>query len=213
MVRKKLFIFDLDGTLVDAYKAIQDSLNFTRAQFDCPPVSYREVKRKVGRGDKVFIHTFFPRDNIQKALSIYRRHHKKSLLKFSRALPWAKRLLYSLKRRKKLIAVASNRPQLYTNIIVKRLDMLKHIDYVLCADKARSHKPDPRILYTVLKKFNVSKEESVFIGDMDVDMETARRARIDAVFTKGGSSTLQEIKKYKNKKVISSLREILDLYV
>jgi phosphoglycolate phosphatase-like HAD superfamily hydrolase len=47
---------------------------------------------------------------------------------------------------------------------------------------------------------------------MDIDLETAKRASIDAVYVKGGSSTLKEIKKYKNKKIISDLREIIKLY-
>jgi phosphoglycolate phosphatase-like HAD superfamily hydrolase len=45
---------------------------------------------------------------------------------------------------------------------------------------------------------------------MDIDLETARRAKIDAVFVKGGSSKLSDVKKYKEKIVINSLKELYE---
>lgn len=212
MIKKKLFIFDLDGTLADAYKAIEKSLNFTLQNLGLKKVSYEEAKRKVGRGDKVFMETFFPANAISKALLMYRAHHKKALKIHSKLRPYAKELLRTLKHKHKLIAIASNRPSVYTNLILKSLGIKKYFDIVLCADEIKSNKPDPKILKVILRKLKVKKSDAVFVGDMDIDLETAKRAKIDVVFIKGGSSHLRSVRKYKNKKVITSLKEILDLY-
>jgi len=209
MVFKRLFIFDLDGTLADAYGAIEKSINFTLKRLGLPSVAYQEVKRRVGKGDRLFMKSFFPAKDMEKALKLYRPHHAKALLKYTRLRPYAKKLLYTLKREKKLLAIASNRPYYYTNIILKSLGIRKYFDVVLCADQISSLKPDPKILYTIIKKLGVSKEKTVYTGDMDIDMETAMRAKIDAVFITGGSSTLNAVKKYKNKKVIHSLARIM----
>jgi phosphoglycolate phosphatase len=212
MIEKKLFIFDLDGTLADAYKAIEKSLNFTLQNLGLKKVSFDEAKRKVGRGDKAFMETFFPGSSQKKALLIYRAHHKKALKSYSKLRPYAKELLRNLKRKDKLTAIASNRPSVYTNLILRALGIKKYFDFVLCADDIKSNKPNPKILKVILKKFKVKRSEAVFVGDMDIDLETAKRAKIDVVFIKGGSSHLHAVREYKNKKVINSLKEILHLY-
>jgi HAD superfamily hydrolase (TIGR01549 family) len=208
---KKLFIFDLDGTIADAYTAIWKSLNFTRKKFKLKPISYNEVKRKVGRGDRLFMEVFFPKDMMERALIIYKKHHKKSLARYSKQKKNARKVLNILNKRSKLLAIASNRPYYFTVIILKSLDMKKYFDIVACADRVRSIKPKPGILYYVLRKLRVKKQDAVFVGDMDIDMETAERAGMDAIFITGGSSSLSAVKKYKNKKVIRSLEEILKL--
>ncbi|MFA6281050.1 MAG: HAD family hydrolase [Candidatus Omnitrophota bacterium] len=212
MSNKKLFIFDLDGTLADAYRAIEKSLNFTLQNLGLRRVTFEEAKRKVGRGDKAFMETFFPESAISKALLIYRAHHKKALKSHSKLRPYAKELLRGLKRKHKIIAIASNRPSFYTNLILKSLGIKRYFDFVLCADEIKSNKPNPKILNVILKKFKVRKSDAVFVGDMDIDLETAKRAKMDVVFIEGGSSHLRAVRKYKNKKVISSLKEILSLY-
>ena len=203
---KKLFIFDLDGTLTDAYRAIEKSLNFTRFKLDYEPVSFDTVKKNIGNGDKNFVAAFFPKHNVDTALAIYRAHHKKSLKKYAKMKPYARMLLYNLKRKKKLVALATNRPSYYTNIVLTFLRVKKYFDYILCADQIKSLKPNPKILYMILKKLKIKKQETVYSGDMNVDMETAHKAGIDAVFIAGGSSTVKEVSKYKNKKTVYSLR-------
>ena len=212
MVEKKLFVFDLDGTLADAYRAIEKSLNFTRNKIGLPKVSYKEAKSKVGRGDRIFMETFFPPEKIEQALGTYRRHHEEALKEHSKLKPYARQMLMRLKRKGKLTAIASNRPSYFTNLILTTLDIKKYFDMVLCADEIKSNKPNPKILNVLMKKLNVARKETVFVGDMDIDLETAKRARISAVFVKGGSSSIAATAKYKNKKIISSLKEILRLY-
>lgn len=204
---KQLYIFDLDGTLVDAYKAIEQSLNFTLNKLGYKTVSFQKVKKTVGKGDKLFMKSFFDKKDIDTALKIYRRHHRKSVRIFTRLKPYAKLLLSSLKRKNKIIAIASNRPIVFTNIILKALGIRKYFDYVLCADQIHSLKPNPKILTLIVKRFKVKKEQTVYAGDMQIDLETAKRAKIDAIFVTGGSSSIKEVKGYK-KKIVHSLKEI-----
>jgi len=211
MEMKKLFIFDLDGTLADAYRAIEKSMNFTLKKLGRREITYREIKSKVGRGDKLFMKLFFPGERVDRVLKIYRLHHAKALLKYVRSRLYAKILLHTLKRKGKLLAIASNRPYYFTSIILKKLGIRKYFDIVLCADQINSMKPNPKILYIIIKRLGVDKKDAVYIGDMDIDMETAKRAKVDAIFITGGSSTLNAVAKYKNKKTIKSLKEILKL--
>lgn len=212
MIKKRLYIFDLDGTLADAYRAIEKSLNFTLDKLRLTKVTYKEAKSKVGKGDRIFMETFFPAQSLEKALKIYRAHHKVALKSYSRLRPHAKELLRRLKRKRKITAIASNRPSYFTNLILKSLGIKRYFDAVLCADEIKSNKPNPKILNILMKKFKVAKKETVFIGDMDIDLETAKRANVDSIFVKGGSSQPKVAGKYKNAKVISSLKQIVALY-
>ncbi|MBN3040931.1 MAG: HAD family hydrolase [Candidatus Omnitrophica bacterium] len=211
MKRKQLFIFDVDGTLVNSYRAIEKSLNYTRRQFGYSSITSEKVKKSVGRGDKPFVGLFFPQVHVEEALKMYRKHHEKALIRYSCLYPRTKQLLSSLKKRKKILAIASNRPAYFTNLLIKSLDIKKYFNAVYCADKIKSLKPDPKIIEIILKRFCKKRKEAVYIGDMDIDMETAKRAKVDAVFKKGGSSSLISVKKYK-KRVIKDLTELLFFY-
>lgn len=206
---KKLFIFDLDGTLADAYTAIEKSLNFTLKKIGLAPVTYEKVKKTVGMGDRIFMESFFPEKDIEKALKIYRAHHRKALLRYVKLKPFAKKLLYVLKRRNRFLAIASNRPDYFTNIILKKLGIKKYFDIVLCADRINSLKPDPKILNIIVRKSGFQKQEAVYVGDMVIDAETAKRAGVDFIFITGGSSKIQEISKYDIKGIVYSLNGIL----
>ncbi len=161
LTEKKLFIFDLDGTLTDAYRAIEKSLNFTRLKMGEEPVPFDVVKKNIGNGDRNFIAVFFPKHSVDNALAIYRAHHKGSLEKYAKMKPYARMLLYNLKRKKKLVALATNRPSYYTNIVLSCLKVKKYFDCVMCADEIKSLKPNPKILHLILKKLEIKKQEAV----------------------------------------------------
>ena len=128
----KLVIFDLDGTILDAYKAIQESLNFTLRSLGHPPVGAAGVRRAVGYGDINFIQRFVKEEEAENALKIYREHHKTALLKYSRTKPQARKILGYLKKRGYKLAVASNRPRKFSNILLRHLGLKKYFKVVLC---------------------------------------------------------------------------------
>lgn len=201
----KLVIFDLDGTLVDAYEAIIKSMHFTLNKTGYPPAASKRICRAVGWGDKKLLAAFIKEEDLDAALTIYRAHHRGSLKKYSQLLPFTKRVLEYLSRRGVRIAIASNRPTVFTHILVGHLKIKKYFDYILCADKLSEGKPYPEILFKIMKRLKAKASETVFVGDMAVDVQTAHNANVKAIAVLTGSSALAEIKKAKPFIIIKSL--------
>ncbi|MCX5711898.1 MAG: HAD family hydrolase, partial [Candidatus Omnitrophica bacterium] len=147
----KLVIFDLDGTLVDAYKAIAESVNFSLVSLGYQPKGVLDIKRSVGWGEAGLFLPQVAKKDLTKIIDIYRKHHKGSLLRFSRVLPGTLKVLQYLKKKKYKLAIASNRPTKYSRIILQTLGLKKYFDHVLCADKLEHIKPHPQILRTIMK--------------------------------------------------------------
>ena len=75
----KLVIFDLDGTLVNAYPAVSQSVNYTLNALGFPSRSHFEIKRSVGGGDRKLMVHFVGEKLADDAIKIYRPHHTKAL--------------------------------------------------------------------------------------------------------------------------------------
>ena len=189
----RLVIFDLDGTLVNAYRAVADSVNYTMAQLGLAKKSTALIRRKVGWGDTKLIREFAGEELFEKAIRIYRRHHKEALGKGTRLLAGAAGVLKFLKQKDIKTAIATNRPSRFTRIILKELDLSSHFQHILCADKIAHGKPHPMILREVLKKFSLRPSEACYVGDMIIDVQAGRRAGVRTVAVPTGSSTREEL--------------------
>jgi 2-phosphoglycolate phosphatase len=206
-----LVIFDLDGTIVDAYRAIYRSMNFTLRQMGCPRQDERIIRRAVGWGDRNLLKPFVKKSDLERALAIYRLHHVKSLLSGTRLFPGVRGLLKSLKKRGYKLAVATNRPTQFSLIILKHCAIRNYFDFVLCGDKLKKGKPDPEILRLIMEKLGVAPERTVYVGDMFIDVQTALRAGVHAVAVTTGSSTREELRREKPEAILPGVRSLLKL--
>lgn len=199
----KLIIFDLDGTLIDAYGAIGSSFNYVMRRLGLKAQTKNTVRRLVGWGDINLLKPYVAKKDLSMALSLYRADHKISLLKQSYLYPGVRKLLQLFKARGYRLAVASNRPSKFSRILLKHLKILAFFDFVLCADQAAHPKPHPDMLLEIIKRFALKKSEALYVGDMVIDALAGRRGKIKTVIVTSGSSDKDEIKAVKPFKIIS----------
>lgn len=208
----RLVIFDLDGTLVNAYPAIINSLNYAVKKLGYPLQKAAVIRRAVGWGDKNLLKPFIKERDLAKALFLYRRRHQRDLVLSSRLFPETLRVLTHLKNKGYKLAVASNRPTRFCWILIRHLHLDRYLDCVLCADKLKHSKPHPEILHKIMSKFKVKPSQTVFVGDMFIDAQTGRRAKVKTIMLPTGSSTKKELKREKPHYIIprlTALRKLL----
>jgi phosphoglycolate phosphatase len=207
----KLIIFDLDGTLVDAYGAIIQSFNYTMDRLNYPAQKAGVIRRAVGWGDENLLRPFVAEKDLPRALSIYRSHHKQALLRKSRLFPRVHRVLAYLKKKGYSLAVASNRPTRFSWILIRHLKLKKYFAYIVCADRLNHLKPRPYLLNNIMQKFKLKPAQAAYIGDMVIDAQAGEAAKVKTIIVSTGSSSRREIKREGPYRIIGKISEVLKI--
>jgi len=206
-MKKKLSIFDFDGTLVDAYDSIYKTINFISEKLNYKKFEYEEVKRAVGKGDLQLVKTLF-KDKYKIAHSLYRENYLNFLENNVKVIDGVVDFLVELKKRNIKIAGATNRAKfsLEKLLIITKLE--RYFDIVLCADDVSKPKPNPEIILKIINHFKFEKKEVFFVGDMDIDYETGKNAGIDTYIVLTGSSKKEDFEKYGSPLIFNNINEI-----
>jgi len=202
-------IFDFDGTLADSYAAIAASVNHVRHYHDLPPLSVAEVKRHVGRGpDYLLQHTVGSAD-VAADVVRYRAHHPSVMFAHTQLLPGAAEALAAVRHTGRRAAVCSNKPRLFTCRLLEHLQIAAYIDVVIGPEDAALPKPAPEMLLLAMTRLGAPADQTLYIGDMTVDIQTARGAGVQVWVVPTGSDTLEVLQQAHPDRVLSDLRELV----
>jgi len=208
--RVRGIVFDLDGTLVDSYSAIADSLNHARAGFDMPAVPEEHVRRQVGRGLEALIADLVGHDRVLEGVRLFRERYAVVYASMTHALPGVVQTLETLAARGYPMTVASNKPARFGKAIVDALGLSTFLLGVHGPDTVGSTKPDPAMLHRCLEDMQTGVRSTVYVGDMVLDVETAACAGVPVILVDGGSSAESDLRAT-GQRCIAGLPELLDL--
>jgi phosphoglycolate phosphatase len=205
----RLLIFDLDGTLVDSYEAIQDALSHAMAALGFPPWPPEETKRRVGRGLDILMEEAVGAQNVREGVRLFRDRYPKVFLDKTRVLPGVREAVPVLKGRGKTLAVATNKPSDFSRSILDHLGLGRHFDLVLGPLDVPRPKPHPDMLNRILADLKFRPDETLYIGDMALDAESAANAGLACLLLATGGSTRAELEAT-GRPVLGSFDRILD---
>jgi phosphoglycolate phosphatase len=191
----RAIVFDLDGTLIDSYGPIATSLNHARARFALPPLAVEVVRSHVGRGLETLIAEQVGADRVSAGVRLFRERYAEVFAGGTFALPGVPETLPVLRSNGFRMAVASNKPARFSVAILERLELLECFRCVLGPDLVGSPKPDPGMLRGCMDRMAVRSEETVYVGDMVLDVETAACAGVSVLLVPGGSSSPEELER------------------
>jgi len=186
-------VFDLDGTLVDSYAAISESLNHARAGFGMPAAPEEHVRSHVGRGLEALIADLVGPDRIVEGVRMFRERYAAVYASKTFLLTGVVSTLETLSERGYPMSVASNKPARFGRAIADALGLSAYLVSVHGPDTVGSTKPDPAMLRRCLEDMQVTVPSAIYVGDMVLDVETAARAGVPVILVGGGSSTAREL--------------------
>jgi phosphoglycolate phosphatase len=207
----RVVLFDFDGTLGDSYPAIAASVNHVRARQGLPPLPEPEVRRHVGRGPAYLLEHTVPAGSIETNVAAYRAHHPSVLRGGTRLLPGAAESLRALHERGLRLGICSNKPVAFTRELIEYLGIAAYLDVVLGPEDVPQPKPAPDMLRAAMARLNVAVEETLYIGDMVVDIQTARAAGVSVWVVPTGSDETAALQQARPDRLLRDLDELRDI--
>ena len=202
-------LFDLDGTLADSYAAIASSVNHVRAERGMPALSIDEVKRHVGRGPEYLLTHTAPDGRLADDLACYRAHHPSVMLSMTRLLPGAALLLAALHRLGKKIGLCSNKPRAFSQQLLQHFEVSAYFDVVLGPEDVPLPKPAPDMLLRAIQRLGLPSEQTLYVGDMTIDIQTARSAGVHVWAVATGSEDRRALEDAKPDRLLADLQEMV----
>ena len=194
---KKLIIFDLDGTLLDTLADLQSSVNFSLTKYGFPLKSREEVRQAIGNGVAKLMERCIPNGlanpRYSDCFADFKKHYSQHYDDGTFPYEGMPEVVKSLKKLGYKTAVATNKiDRLAHELIDKHFPNC--FDYVLGDIDGVPKKPNSDMIINILHYFSLDKEDAIYIGDTNVDEETAINSGLDYVLVSYGYRTPEEIK-------------------
>ncbi|WP_258315508.1 HAD family hydrolase [Aliarcobacter cryaerophilus] len=211
---KKTVIFDLDGTLLDSIEDIASSMNKVLESLQLPTHKIEDYKHFVGGGVDILV---------ENALNNQSKEIKDEVIKrfkieydgklHSKTLPYDRiyELLDELKKLDINLAVLSNKPHEFTVSYVNHFFKNYNFKEIHGQKKDVPKKPDPKAALDIVKCLDSSCENTYFIGDTKIDMQTAKSANMTAIGVLWGFRDEKELRDFGADFIVSNPLEILKI--
>jgi 2-phosphoglycolate phosphatase len=180
-------LFDFDGTLADSYTAITASVNHVRALHHLPPLPENDVRCHVGYGPGHLLEATVGVGSPVENAAAYRSHHPSVLREGTRLLAGAENVLRLLRESGIRTGICSNKPVAFTRELSRCLGIADLLEIVLGPEDVARPKPAPDMLLEAMHRLKLPAADILYVGDMVVDVQTARGAGIAVWIVPTGS--------------------------
>lgn len=178
----KTVIFDLDGTLLNTLLDLKESTNFALRQFGYPERTLDEIRYFVGDGVRKLIERAVPENcqNIDECLAVFKKHYEENMYNNTASYNSIEMILRKLRAQGVKIGVVSNKFDMAVKeLCQKYFDGL--IDIAIGQGGEILPKPSPFGVFKAMKELDADKSSTVYVGDSEVDVQTAQNAGIPCI--------------------------------
>lgn len=180
--RLRLFVFDLDGTLIDSKLDLILSVNATREEFGLTRLPEERISGFIGDGARTLIERALEedanKDRVEEALWFFIRYYSEHALDHTTTYPGVVEGLDRLSSDGNVLTILTNKPARVSREILERMNLAKHFRVIYGGNSFETKKPGPEGLLRTLEEFSANPEETLLVGDSPVDIETARNAGV-----------------------------------
>lgn len=207
------YIFDMDGTILNTIEDLTDATNYAMKAMGYPIHTSDEVKGFVGNGIRKLIERAVPAGTDETGIikthefftEYYKAHCQDKTVPYDGIIE----LLQELKKRGKKLAVVSNKAHYAVKELADNM-FLGLFDVALGEKDGVNKKPARDMVDIVLSELNESTENAVYIGDTDVDFNTAKNSEMDCILVTWGFRGEEFLAQFPAKYTVDKPEEILD---
>jgi len=186
-------VFDLDGTLIDGYRGIAHALEFAMKELGVTPLSLEQVRGMVGRGLEKLLEEAVGSELAPRGVFLFRERYAEIVDEETILLPDVPDVLDRLAQAGHVMAVASNKPARFSRRILAGKEVLSRFLAVAGPDGETPPKPDPTMIHDLRRQAGSTAEDTVIVGDMEIDAETALAVGCRCVLVPGGSRSVEDL--------------------
>ena len=203
----QVYLFDIDGTLLDSAEDICGAIQQVLAATEARPVTVDCLKGFVG----LHLNDCFqdvlpgcPPERLQQLVDHYRAiYYSRGHLQ-TRVFPGVREGLAALGGRK---STATTKGSATTRAVLEQFGLIQHFDHVQGTDGFPC-KPAPDVIHTALAALGAKPENCLFVGDSPADMEAGRRAGVKVCAVRYGYGNAEELARFQPDYWVDDLREL-----
>lgn len=195
-MKYRFLFFDLDGTLLNTLDDLRDAVNTILVRYQMPEITPEQTAAFVGNGAGHLIHCAVPEgtpeEQEKKILAEYRQYYQEHCQVRTAPYSGIPEMLERLKEAGCVMAVVSNKP----DAAVKELNrhfFKRLLDSAIGESAEIRRKPAPDTVFEAMRQTGAEQSSSVYIGDSEVDIETARNAGLPCISVSWGFRNKQEL--------------------
>jgi len=206
-----LIMFDFDGTIADSLPAAIEAIQAMLKELGYPFKTKEEIGRHIGFGEIPLVSGSIGTDDPEKVKIAQKVYYKYNLKFIEEVLPYpqVKEMLEYFKN--KIKVVISNKRDEFIKRILENHQIDRYFAEILGGDSAPCLKPDPCTIIDVLKRYQVHADRALLIGDMIIDIETGKNAKIKTCAVTYGFHNRNQLKSANPDFLIDDLIELKQL--
>lgn len=213
-MKYKAVIFDMDGTILNTLEDLKNATNYSLRQFNMPERTLEEVRMFVGNGIKKLVERAVPAgtstEKIDEVLDVFLKYYEVHSADNTSSYPGIHELVEKLKAAGIKTAVSTNKADAPAQELGKEY-FNGIFDLIVGQRDGLRTKPAPDSVNEILKILNIQKKDAVYVGDSDVDVQTATNSGLDFIGVSWGFRGRKFLQEKGAKNIVDSADEILDL--
>lgn len=195
-MKLKTILFDMDGTLLDSLPGLLHSTNAALNVCGYPERTCEEVRTFVGNGVGKLIERALPgglsNPDYEACLAAFRADYQNAMFTGSKLYPGISELLETLRAEGCRLAVVSNKIDSAVQALSARF-LEQRVDVAIGEREGVARKPAPDSVYAALDALQMPRESAAYVGDSEVDLQTARNAGVPCFSVDWGNRSAQEL--------------------